>query len=491
MKKPLILLGLSLLSMTSLVGCGGGEQTPTCVVLKDTNDLLATPITDSLAFPYEEDYAKKDFFETQSGIAYGKATLSTVTDGDTMSFTTVNGHYIKCRLLGINTPESTANVEAWGVKASAFAKKTFAEATDFCLVNDIDAYGKTDNTSSQRSMSFVWYKTKEGQWKLYNLECVEQCYSKNLLFQDSNLKYLSYFTKAGEAGEACKVRVYGTKDPDFNDDKTVKEVTCYYVRHHYDEIGTDYETGSSGYYLRITGLVVGMIGDHLVIRDLNRDPEQEDTDPLECMYCYAGYNSALSSFVSIGDVVRFYGRTSTFPAGTKNIQFTDLHTSTSSADPRRFENYPAGTDEWKEYVGGAAYGADYDPIDLTTLPVTSSSSLDDYFGHFVSINVKIRVATYDKDEDGTTVEFNSHYRDTKNASTGLRTATTVYAYAATSVNGDKGTPLNIRIDASGVNLHGDNFEVGATYNVRAYLASYYENYQLQVFTDPSYIKKVA
>lgn len=496
MKKSRVIFGLlGLTLLTGVASCGGGNSSGggsgACAVLSDTNALLATPITDSLAFPYEADYASKDFFEPQSGVAYGKAELGTVTDGDTMSFTTVNGHFIKCRLLGINTPESTAKVEAWGVKASAFAKKVFAEAVDFCLVNDIDVYGKTDNTSSQRSMTFVWYKTKDGKWRNYNLECVEQCYSKSFLFQDSALKYLSYFEQADVAGKKCKVRVYGTVDPDYKGDDDVQQVTAYYVRHHYDQIGTDYETGSSGKYLYVQGLVVGMMGDNLVIRDVARDLEQDDDDPLECIYAYAGYGSSLASKVDIGDLACFYCRTSKFPAGTDNIQLTDLNTETSSSDPHRFYAYAPGSKKYQEIVGDQTFGYDYDPIDLTDKVVEHTSDLDENFGQYVKINVTVRNATYEKDDEGETVEVNTYYKENFNSSTGLLTATTIYCWVyGSEYEGSDGktygVPLNLRIDA-GISpaLRASDFRVDQSYTVKAYMAKYYDKYQLQLFNNIS------
>ena len=493
MKLKNVFLGLSAaLLIGTLASCGGNSNSEKpCVVLEDPSARLTeTPITDSLTFPYESDYASKDFQETKSGIAYGKAVLGTVTDGDTMSFTTVNGNFIKCRLVGINTPESTAKVEAWGVKASAFAKDVLSSAVDWCLVNDIDAYGKTDSTSSQRSLAFVWYKTKDGKWRNYNLECVEQCFSRSFLFQDSALKYLSSFEKADDAGKKCKIRVYGTTDPDFKGSDEVQQVTAYYVRHHYDEIGSSYASGSSGKYLYIEGIVVGMIGDNLVIRDVSRDPEQDEDDPLECIYAYAGFGSSLATKVDIGDLACFYCRTSKFPAGTDNIQLTDMNSSTSSSDPHRFYAYAPASAKYKQTVGDITFGKDLDPVDLTGKEITQTSDFDDNFGQYVKVNVTVRNATYEQDDEGETVEINSYYKETYNASTGLLTATTIYCWAygsETEVEGKVvGVPLNLRLDSSASPaLRAADFALGRSYTIKAYMAKYYDKYQLQVFNNVS------
>jgi endonuclease YncB( thermonuclease family) len=44
-------------------------------------------------------------------------------DGDTTHFTTYNGLYtVKVRYLGVDTPESTSEIEVWGKSASNFNK---------------------------------------------------------------------------------------------------------------------------------------------------------------------------------------------------------------------------------------------------------------------------------------------------------------------------------------------------------------------------------
>ena len=216
----------------ALVGCDdGGNKCPD--ISTDVNALYDTPETDKLQFEYEADYATTNFDTTKTtGVNYGKATLVSVTDGDTANFNTIDGTYMKVRFMAINTPESTAKVEAWGVKASKWMASVFEKAVDFCLVVDADAYGTLDSSGS-RALAFVWYKTAPNdpvhpnQWRLYNLECVEQCYSKNQLFEDSKLGYLKHFLAAEERGVNCGGRVYGQVDPEFGGSNSVVEVTCY------------------------------------------------------------------------------------------------------------------------------------------------------------------------------------------------------------------------------------------------------------------------
>ncbi len=471
----------------ALVGCNVNSGSDTaCPVVSDTNALYSTPETDKLKFAFEDTYAKTNFnVDNTKGVNYGKVNLVSVTDGDTANFTTLDGTYLRCRFLGINTPESTAKVEAWGVKASKWMASVFEKAVDFCLVCDADVYGTLDSSGS-RALAFVWYKTSANdelhpnQWRLYNLECVEQCYSKNQLFTDSSLGYLNSFTAADERGERCKGRVYGQSDPDFVGSTSVQEVTCYYVRHHFSEIGIDFQEGSSGSYLHITGLVVGMIGDNFVLRDLKRDLAQSETDALECLYVYAGYNTALASKIKAGYVVSFYCRASKYPKTSTNIQLTDV--SVANYGKYKFVTIKPGDAQYSEYVPTTP-SADMDPYVPSTAP-TTLDELSKSYGYYTKLRVKIRTVTGTvTDDDGNEVSVNSYYRVTTSSTTKLPTATTIYAW----LEGSENVVCNVRLDTS-CGLSYQDFAVGEVWEFKAYLSMYYDNYQIQAFT---YDKSVA
>ncbi len=480
MKKLQKLVGL-LLSLTILGGAlAGCDKTPTCPDITDTNALYTTPETDKLKFAYEDSYATTNFnIKNEHGVNYGKATLVSVTDGDTANFTTLDGTYLKCRFLGINTPESTAKVEAWGVKASKWMASVFEKAVDFCLVCDADTYGTVDSSGS-RALAFVWYKTSADDathpntWRLYNLECIEQCYSKNQLFTDSSLNYLDSFLAAEERGTKCGGRIYGQNDPDFVGSTTVIEVTCYYVRHHFSEIGIDFQEGSSGSYLHITGLVVGMMGDNFVIRDLKRDLDQDESDALECLYVYAGFNTSLASKIHAGDIASFYCRASKYPKTSENIQLTDV--SVANYGKYKFVVIKSTDEAYKDYLP-VAPSADMDPYVSSSAP-TTYGELSQYYGYYTKLRVKIRTVTGTViDDDGNTVEVNSYYRESTNSTTGLVTATTIYAY----LEGSNNVVCNVRLDAS-IGLTKDDFGVNQVWEFKAYLSKYYDNYQIQAFS---------
>lgn len=469
-KSNLFILTLAFAAL--LASCNTTSSTSTFPVLSTPDDLLpTTPITDALQFKFADTYLTSDFAKPTAGVAYGKARLLSCTDGDTCNFITLDNTSVKVRFMGINTPESTAKVEPWGVKASKFTEKKLTAAVNICLVNDIDAYTKYDS-SGGRNLGFVWYQeTASDPWRCLNLELVEQCYSKNQLFTDSTLGYLDSFVKAGSFGEGGGYRVYGTKDPTYDYSNTVVEVTLFDIRNRYSDYGIDPVTGTSGKQLRVKALVVGQIGDNLVLRDLVRDLTQAETDPYICIYAYAGYNTSLASKVAVGDVVYFYCRATKYPKDSTNIQLSDLKTSTYGS--QKFEVLAhMGDANWTDYVKG---DNGINPFAMPSASVTSKDFLATFSGVFVETQITVRnIQSGDYDENGNYIPNGQETYYNQGAS-----GCTIYGYI-------KGTTIicNLRIDSTAYPLlHYTDFAVTKSYNVKAYLVPYFTNYQLQLFNN--------
>lgn len=471
-KKPLIFFGL--LASMILSSCGGGTQTSgtggkcvECINEVGKETVLPTPETDKLAFPYEDDYASKDFTAAETGLSYGKATLVNVTDGDTAVFRTITGESNRVRFLAINTPESTGKVQPWGVKASHWFKKLAETATDWCIVNDIDTYGRFDS-SGGRYLGFVWYKNASGNWRLYNLECVEQCYSDRQIFQDSSkLGYLPYFQRADEVNKECGYRVYGQKDPTYDYSDDVVEATIYEVLHNYNTLGITDE--SSGKQLHIKALVLGLIGDNLFLRDITKDLNQSEDEPLSCIYGYAGYGTSLASWVGVGDVIYFYCRATSY---ADTYQLSDI--SGQTRGKRKFEIL-VDASEGQDY---GEYLSDINPLDIDESKISGTSSLDPYSEQYVSVDITVRnIVSGDRDDDGNLIgEGVSTYY---NQSSKSPYSETIYGY----VKGTR-TYCNIRIDGnSSPKLTHASFEAGKSYRLKGRLTVYYEKYQLMMFNN--------
>lgn len=500
-KKLVVLFATTLMLLT---GC---EQTISNE--NSTNETLenyTTSVTDN--FHLNRSFEGKNF--TTDGI--GVATFRSHTDGDTTNWW-VGLEKIKFRYLGINTPESTAKMEPWGLPASQFTKEKTSKAKLIVLENDVDAYGRMDNNNA-RYLGFVWYSMDgdPANLRCLNLEIIEMGYSLNQIFEDTPLcPYHSAFQAAEDHARSVKKGIHGEKDLSFDYSDDVVTVSLYELRVNYSKYGkvdADNEEGlpaSSGKQLRIRGLVVGMIGDNMVLRDLQRYKqedesgniifEQEEDDMLAGMYCYAGYNTSLAGSVTIGDVVFFYCRATKFN-GT--IQLSDLKTSFTD---RKRPFIKEGNILTNEALQEKYPEANVEPYEMDTSKFDASVKDNRYVdfkayeGMFVKTRVTVRIIeSGDYDEDGNVItgtEFTDYYKKDNNNNY------TCYAYSEASYDAGKyGTQyavLNLRIDgSSNPYINPDFFQTGHTYECYGYLSPYFEKYQLMLFnyTNPNYVVDV-
>ena len=102
-KLTVLLLALTLLAGI-FVACESGESEVTTEGAAELGELV--------------DYVATLKFNPNSGRAYTETTVKTFVDGDTTHFNVpssiVSGGVLKARYLGINTPESTGQIEPWG-----------------------------------------------------------------------------------------------------------------------------------------------------------------------------------------------------------------------------------------------------------------------------------------------------------------------------------------------------------------------------------------
>ena len=147
------------------------------------------------------DMVYKDKSFVNDGI--GKVSLIRAIDGDTAWFKDITGEEIKLRFLGIDTPESTIEKDAWGKAASDYTKNRLQNAKEIVLEREgsiLDTYG--------RYLGFVWV-----DGVLLNLELVEQAYTNSTL---SNSKYEEYFSIASAEARKTGRRFYGEIDPHYD-----------------------------------------------------------------------------------------------------------------------------------------------------------------------------------------------------------------------------------------------------------------------------------
>ena len=164
----------------------------------------------------ESDYAPNDEDEV----------FTNYVDGDTTQFTSYNGCYtVKVRYLGVDTPESTSEIEEWGKSASNFNKNILKNAkhvivqsagcakTGECVPADLDSYN--------RSLAYVWYTNEENptqdDFRNLNLELVYEGYSLfsgTLEEMDEDFYYA--FVDANDIAKAQKKHMYSSEtDPNY------------------------------------------------------------------------------------------------------------------------------------------------------------------------------------------------------------------------------------------------------------------------------------
>lgn len=373
--RKIPIIAVTFASLFTIAACDTGSQT-TEVCGDDVE--VATPVTDS--FKLDLDYSTPNFVDATSGIAITTATPVTYTDGDTVSFDVAEDtdFPIRIRFLGVNTPESTGAIQPWGIKASHFTKSKLRGATEVVLVNDITQYGKYDNTSSQRSLGFVWYRPGENEdFRCLNLELVEQGYSTNQLAQySSNLPtYYDAFKQAGDNAKAAGLRVNGQNDCDFDSSGEVVETTIANAKENFDELGVQDDTANSGKKLRITAQIIAKSGYNFYCRDLF---QAEDDEIKSSIYAFTQYKSI---DLEVGYVVQFYCKITKYYG---NYQLTDIETNTQN-NLYPFK-YIARTQEECEALG---YDYNVEPYYVDPTTINSDDDLIPYEGNLLKMTLKI------------------------------------------------------------------------------------------------------
>ncbi len=156
-------------------------------------------------------------FDPNSGRAHAEVTVKTFVDGDTTHFnvpaSVVDTGVLKARYLGINTPESTGQIEPWGKKASNYTKNALKDATSI-IIESNDAGWNPDSTGD-RYLVWVWYKTAEmADYRCLNLEILQEGLAVSSSSADTC--YADICVQIINQAVTHKLHVYSKeKDPDF------------------------------------------------------------------------------------------------------------------------------------------------------------------------------------------------------------------------------------------------------------------------------------
>ena len=201
-KLTVLLLALALLAGI-FVACESGESEVTTEGAAELGELV--------------DYVATLKFNPNSGRAYTEATVKTFVDGDTTHFNVpssiVSGGVLKARYLGINTPESTGQIEPWGKKASNYTKAALSAATSIIVESDTASWNP--DSTGDRYLVWVWYKTAEmTDYRCLNLEILQAGLAVSS--SSSELSYADLCVSILNQSVTHKLHVFSKeKDPDF------------------------------------------------------------------------------------------------------------------------------------------------------------------------------------------------------------------------------------------------------------------------------------
>lgn len=273
MKKRLLLL---LLIFPLLASCNDDEPVDVEVTYEYSNEW-------SQGLELTRDYVNKSFIF--DGIS--EATLISCADGDTATFS-MDGQSFRIRFQGIDTPETSSKLDAWGKPASDYTCEALTNAS-VIVVESNEATAKMDSTGS-RYLGLIWV-----DGSLLNLELVEHGYSKPT--GTSALIYKDEFVAAGTNARLAGLKVWGELDPtyDYSEGELISLETLY----------TNYEDYQYEKF-QIQGVVTAVYKHGAYIEDDGYG-----------FYLYYGYNSVLG--ISSGNEILITNAIISFYNGSPQI----------------------------------------------------------------------------------------------------------------------------------------------------------------------------
>ncbi len=238
-----------------------------------------------------------------------EVTLKSSIDGDTAHFTTSTGATLKARFYGVNTPESTGEIQEYGKEASNFTKKKLEEAAKngtIVVSSAQSSYGtpNPDSTGS-RYVSLVWINldTKNADRDhlyLLNLWIVQEGYSwvKNV---NDMPEYVDTFIAAENQAKNYKLNLFSGKPAPLFNYGSYEDTSLLDIKHEVEETlkDPDHVNRFNGSKCRVVGTVAGYSNNILYIQNFYADDPDDPTK--------GGEYASLNIFCGMTTIpVRFY-----------------------------------------------------------------------------------------------------------------------------------------------------------------------------------------
>ena len=447
---PALLAGcLALSPVFCLTGCNG-TATP--------SETEAGPGGETAEFV---DYASTVKLDPASGRVSTAATVKTFVDGDTTHFNvsdpSFEGGVLKARYLGINTPESTGQIEPWGKKASNYTKEALKGASSIILESDTATWNP--DSTGERYLVWVWYKTAEdADYRCLNLEILQEGLA--LSSKSSDTCYADVCVKILNQAVSHKLYVHSKdKDPDFYYGAALPMTL--------KELKTNIET--------YRDKSVSFEG--VVVRNSNQTAYIEEYDEETGLYfgiqVYYGYNLGFygEEILSVGNRVLIVGSVQYYETGG-TYQISDIfYHAMRPDDPENIQ---------KISEGHAAAYPEVSAKDLLTKQVEIDVTLVDEDG-----NESVETKTFDY--GFITMHGTASLKDLVIKSVYTTTNEGSANYGALSITCEEqdGTEIVLRTivlkDADGKTITAEAFPVGSVIDAKGVVDVFNGVYQLKVF----------
>ena len=463
--KNLSKLLVLLLALAMLAGCFAacdGGKTPEDTTADETAEDTTAGGTQSGENKEFVDYASTVKFDPNSGRASATVTVRTFVDGDTTHFNidhpAFDGGILKARYLGINTPESTGQIEPWGKKASTYTKEALSKATSIIVESD-SAQWNPDSTGD-RYLVWVWYKTAEDtDYHCLNLEILQEGLAVSS--KSSDTVYADICVTILNQAVNHKLHVHSKeKDPDFYYGAAMPMTL--------KELKTNIES--------YKGKDVSFEG--VVVRNSNQTAYVEEYDEETGLYfgiqIYYGFNLGFfgEEILSVGNRVLVVGSVQYYETGG-TYQIADIkYHAMRPDDPENIQKISDGHE--------GAY-AEVSAKDLLTGKVEIDVTSVDEEG-----NETVETKTFDR--GFITMHGSASLKDlviTKIYTTQNEDSSNFGALSITCIAQD-GTEIVLRTivlkDADGKTITADKFPIGSVIDAKGVVDVYNGVYQLKVFS---------
>lgn len=362
------------------------------------------------------DYATQVTFDpTSTDTVKVKAEVKNHVDGDTTHFfvptTVTDTGVLKARYLGINTPESTGQIQPWGKKASNFTKEKLESAAEIYIESDNDKWN-LDSTGA-RHLVWVWYRP-EGSDTFRNLNVEIMQEGLAIMSSAGESRYGELILSAFNQAANATLNVHSEeRDPDFHYGEAI-ELTLKELRTNVANY-----VGMRVAFNAVVSKNSGADGVYVEAYD-------EETDMYNGMYIYYGKTAPapLKDILKLGTSLRIVGKVSEYN-GT--YQVSDLTAS-------MFRPGPNDTKKLDNEYHEAAYAE--------ISPSTFKNGVVEVIMEDDEGNAEKKEYAYAELATGSTVCFNNLYVKRTSTTTNIQSSSygafTLYCEAA------DGTEISIR-----------------------------------------------